>query len=251
MSNMSPLLRLLGRGALAGALAGLLATAVSFLLGEPSINEAIALEEAAAHADGGEHAAEVFSRATQQFGLGVASVLTGAAVGLIFALVYAIRHREDPAADPWRRSLWLATAGFVGLSLIPFLRYPAQPPAVGDPATIDFRSQIYLGALLIGAAAVTGAWQLHRRLLERGAAPQLRQLAAVAVVLVGLAATFLLPGNPDPNEAPAELIWSFRVGSLAAIATVWFGLGAIFGLLSLRAAATAKRRDADHADAAV
>jgi hypothetical protein len=245
---MSPLLRLMGRGALAGALAGLLATAVAFIVGEPSVNEAIEREHAAG---GAGHAADVFTRATQQAGLGVASVLAGAAVGLIFGLVYAVRHRDDPANDPWGRALWLAAAGFAGLSLIPFLRYPPRPPAVGDPATIDLRTQAYFGAVLIGAAAVTAAWQLHRRLLERGATPPLRQLAALAVVLAGLAATFLLPGNPDPNDAPAELIWSFRIGSLAAIATVWFGLGAIFGLLSQRAAAVGHRRDADRARAAV
>lgn len=135
----SPLLRLMGRGAVAGAAAGLLSAAVSFSLGEPSVRRAVELEEAAAHAAGEADHAEVFSRATQQGAVFLVSMLTGLAIGILFAAVYALLHRHDPDADSWSRSLHLALAGLVGIALIPFLRYPANPPAVGDPATVDAR----------------------------------------------------------------------------------------------------------------
>ncbi len=227
---MSPLLRLIGRGAAAGAVAGALSVVVSFLLGEPYVSSAIALEQA-----GGGPGEEVFSRGTQLFGLVVVSLLIGVAIGILFGAVYAIVHRQDPDADPWRRAIRLAAAGFVGVSLIPFLRYPANPPAVGDPGTVDARTRLYLLAILVGLAAVTAAWQLHRALLARGAAEPLRQLAVVGIVLLGVAATFLLPGVDEPTAAPADLIWGFRVASLATLATLWFGLGAAFGLLGERA----------------
>ncbi len=228
---MSPLLRLIGRGAAAGAIAGALSTVLSLLLGEPFVQRAIALEEAA---DPG--GAEVFSRGTQLFGLAAVSILIGLSIGVLYGAVYALVYRKDPDADPWHRAIWLAAAGFVGVSLIPFLRYPANPPAVGDPGTVDARTRMYLVAVLIGIAAVTAAWQLHTRLADRGVAPPLRQLATVAVVLVGAGVTFLLPGNPDAIEVPAELIWGFRIASLATIATLWFVLGAAFGLIGERAA---------------
>ena len=232
---MNPLLRLLGRGAIAGAVAGLLSAVVSFLLGEPSVRRAIEWEEAAARAAGDAEHAEVFSRATQQGALFLVSMLTGLALGILFALVYALRHPRDPDADSWRRAILLAVAGLVGIALIPFLRYPANPPAVGDPATVDARTTAYLASILIGVVAVTAAAQLHRQLANRGVRPPLRQLAALGVVLVGLAATWLLPGSTDVSEAPADLIWNFRLASIAALLVLWLGLGAVFGLLGERA----------------
>ncbi len=233
--TMSPLLRLLGRGAVAGAIAGLLSAVVSFLLGEPSVRRAIELEEAAAHAAGDAEHAEVFSRTTQQGALFLVSMLTGLALGILFALVYALRQQRDPDADAWRRSLLLAVAGLVGIALIPFLRYPANPPAVGDPATVDARTTAHLASILIGLVAVTAAVQLHRRLTEGGVRPPLRQLATLGVVVVGLAATWLLPDSTDVIEVPADLIWNFRLASIATLLVLWLGLGAIFGLLSERA----------------
>jgi predicted cobalt transporter CbtA len=239
---MSPLLRLIGRGALAGAIGGALAVLPSLLLGEPFVNQAIAIEEAAAAAEPA--AAEVFSRGTQLFGLIVVSVLIGVAIGILYGVVYALVHRADPEAEPWARALQLAVAGFVGVSLIPFLRYPANPPAVGDPGTVDVRTRLYLAAILIGLATVAAAWQVHRRLVDRGVSVPVRQLAVVLVVLLGLGATFLLPGDGGEITVPAELIWGFRMASLATVATMWFGLGAAFGLIGERAATRARNREA-------
>ena len=232
--TMSPLLRLVGRGAVAGAIAGLLSAVVSFLLGEPSVRRAIELEEAAAYAAGQAEHAEVFSRTTQQGALFLVSMLTGLTLGILFALVYTLWQQRDPDADSWRRAILLAVAGLVGIALIPFLRYPANPPAVGDPATVDARTTAYLASILIGVVAVTAAAQLHRQLADRGVRPPLRQLAALGVVLVGLAATWLLPGSTDVSEAPADLIWNFRLASIAALLVLWLGLGAVFGLLGER-----------------
>ncbi len=232
---MSPLLRLLGRGAVAGVLAGLLSAVVSFLLGEPLVRRAIALEEAAAHGAGDVEHAEVFSRATQQGALFLVSMLTGLALGVLFALVYALWQQRDPDGDSWRRAIQLAVAGLVGIALIPFLRYPANPPAVGDPASVDNRTAAYLGSVLIGVVAVTAAVRVHRWLTERGVRPPPRQLASLGLVLMGLAATWLLPDNIDVSEVPADLIWNFRLASIATLVVLWLGLGAIFGLLGERA----------------
>jgi hypothetical protein len=232
---VTSLLPLIGRGALAGALAGAISGAVSFALAEPSIDRAVALEAARDEA-AGEHAMEVFTRPTQHIGLVVAAVVTGLAIGVIFAVVYAWLHRRDPDHGSWYRSLGLAGAGFVAVTLLPFLRYPANPPGTGDPSTLDARTRAWLLAIIIGLATLAAAVQAYTWLTRRGVGVPARQLAAVGVVVAGLAVLWLLPDNHDPVDVPANLMWTFRLWSLAASAMLWGGLGIGFGLAGERAA---------------
>jgi hypothetical protein len=64
--------------------------------------------------------------------------------------------------------------GFVSLFLVPFLKYPANPPSVGDPGTVTRRTMLYL--LLVGWSVVGmwAAWRLHRELVTRGVADYVR-----------------------------------------------------------------------------
>lgn len=252
---MTSLLPMVGRGALAGTVAGLAAGVTSYVLVEPVIRKAIEAEEArssaatAGHAE--EHAEEIVSRAGQEGGLLLAFVITGLAIGILFAVAYAMLHRGDLElrgdADPWRRSLLLAGGGFLGAVLLPFLRYPANPPGVGDPATIGTRTWTWVAAIVIGIAVVAAAVQVARWLSERGAAVPVRQLAAAATVVAGLALLWVLPANNDeiPGDV-AGLLWDFRVRSLAASAVLWGVLGAAFGLAGQWAA----RRSAEGSEPA-
>src|SRR5439155_2734738 len=132
-------------GALAGAAAGLGLAMFLWLVGEPAIQDAIRLEHtraaaAAATAEATGTAAsqhtEMFSRGVQQIGGGAGALVYGISMGLVFAVVLvAVRHRLM-ARDDWRRAVQLAAAGFVTIFLVPFCKYPANPPAVGDPDTI-------------------------------------------------------------------------------------------------------------------
>ena len=104
-------LQLLVRGLLAGLIAGLLAGAVAFTIGEPHIDSAIAIEEAAGageHSHGEEAAAghshdeeeALVSRDGQRAGLFLATGLAGLALGAIFAAVlhYARRFTALPGS---------------------------------------------------------------------------------------------------------------------------------------------------------
>jgi len=123
--------RLLIRGMLVGAAAGLLAFGFGWLFGEGAIDAAIAFESA--HAIPGVAAPEPVSRAVQStLGLGVAVVVYGAALGGIFALLFALVHGRVIRAGARATSATLAAVGFVTVFLVPFLKYPANPPAVGD-----------------------------------------------------------------------------------------------------------------------
>lgn len=216
---------LLARGALAGALAGLLTSVAAYFLLEPVLDAAIALEGAG---DG------PVSRETQKvLGMPSGFVVVGVALGLLFALAYAVVPSKD---DAWRRSLGLALGGFLALAAAPALRYPGNPPGVGDPETLTGRTSSYLLAVALGVAVVSAAYAGLRALEARGVRPSLRQPAVVAGALVAIAIGFaLLPSSGDPVDVPAMLVWDFRVRSLGVLALLWALLGTLFGLLAERA----------------
>ena len=222
--------RLLKEGVLAGMAGGGALALVLRLIGEGPIGRAVALE-----GGGGD---EMFSRGAQQLGGMAAAVLYGAALGAVFTVVYAaVRHRLQ-AADDWRATVALAAAGFVSVFLLPFLKYPANPPAVGDPDTIGRRTALYLVAVAWSLVATWGGWRAWRALVSRGV-PVHRAVPATLAVWVALAAAGLvaLPSNPDPVSAPAGLVWQFRVATMAGAATFWSVMGMVFGWLRVRGAA--------------
>jgi predicted cobalt transporter CbtA len=236
----------LRRGIAAGLLAGLLAGLFAFIFGEPTVDGAIQLEEAAAadHDHGGDEAAghshedeeEVFSRSTQKVGLFFATGFSGMFVGGLFGMAYAYFGGRLASGSEWIRSLSLAGALFVGAFLIPFLKYPANPPTVGDPATIGSRTTAYFALVALSLLVVLGAWYAARTLRERGVAAPVRQLAVGLGIAVAVGVLFLiLPAGPDPGEFPAGLLWDFRLSSLGTQLVLWAGIGVIFGLLCERA----------------
>lgn len=221
----------LRRGALAGLLAGLLTAAYGFLLAEPLMDRAVDLEAARAAAAGGT-STEVFSRTTQHFGFLGAAIVVGIALGVLYGVV----ARLLPAAqDPWRRALQLGGAGFFAVSFVPFVRYPGNPPGVGDSGTIDTRTSLFEVAIVIGLVGVCFAALIVRSLRERGRRASTVQLAVTGVLLATIALTFVLPGNTDPIDVPVTLVWEFRLLSISALALLWGSLAVAYGLLAQRA----------------
>lgn len=221
----------LRRGMAAGLLAGLLAGLFAFFVGEPYVDGAIRLEEAAG--GGGE---EVFGRATQKAGLFLATGLFGVTVGGIFGLVYAYFRGRLASERDWYRSLSLAGALFTGVFLIPFAKYPANPPTVGDPATIGERTVSYFALVALSVLVILAAWVAARWLRGRGFGAPARQTAVGLGVLTAVTVLFaLLPPAPDPGGFPSGMLWGFRLSSLGTQAVFWAGLGAVFGILCERA----------------
>jgi len=209
-----------------GVLAGLVAATFASIAGEPAIDDAIAIEEAnaaahpAAEEDHGEEEASVSRSDQRGVGLFGAYALTGAAFGGLLALTTHGLRRGRP--DVARR---VVTAGLIlagGLTVAPWIKYPPNPPAVGDPDTLVERQWLYVGiiciAVLVGLAAVT----LSQRLRSRGW-PEHRRVAAVAatVAVIMLVAFTLMPGAPDEVPVGATLVWRFRLASLGSNLTLW------------------------------
>ncbi len=226
--------RYLRRGMVAGLLAGLLAGLFAYFSGESAVDGAIRIEEMAA--GGGGHEEELVSRSAQKVGLFFATGIFGVTVGGIFGIAFAYFRGQMASENDWNRSLLFASALFVGAFLIPFLKYPANPPTVGDPATIGARTASYLALVLLSLLVVLAAWYAARAFRRRGTGVAVRQLAVGAGFLAAVGVLFLaLADAPDPGGFPSGLLWSFRISSLGTQLVFWSGLGAIFGLLCERA----------------
>ncbi len=244
--------RLIGRGVLAGALGAVLAFAFARLCAEPVIGRAIAFEDGRTDAENAhgvhEHGAELFSRGVQSnAGLGFGVLIFGVAMGALFGVLFCVIAARATNVGAHALSLTLAAAAFVAVCLVPFVKYPPNPPAVGQADTIGARTGWYLVLLLAsvvlaiaavwlapGLTARYGAW--HGRLLAAGA-----YVAAVAVVMVLLPNVDETPG-PLRDAAgaisypgfPAEVLYEFRLLSLATQLVLWVTIGVAFATLAGR-----------------
>jgi predicted cobalt transporter CbtA len=241
-----------------GLFAGLVAAGFAFVAGEPSIDAAIAIEEANAAADPSRPASEPLEEAAaaevsriDQRGVGLfgAYALTGAAFGALLALTAHGLRRGRP--DATRRVLLAGVILAGAFTVAPWFKYPPNPPAVGDPATLGKRQLLYVAMICIAALVGVGATILSRRLRMAGWADH-RRIAAIAtsVAVVMLVAFAALPPAPDPVLVPATLVWRFRVASLGASLTLWTLLTLGVGWVAAEAGRRTGTEAADHQPAA-
>lgn len=224
-----------GRGALAGLVSGVFGAVFLWLVTEKQIRAALVVEAAGSSAAGGHD--EMFSRTTQVLGGMLATVLYGLFIGVIFGIVCAIIWARLPVLSTFTRSMRLAALGFAGWVLIPALKYPANPPSVGDPATVGQRTSSFLALLAASVFLLFAAWSLWRKLTERGVDGARRFSIVVGgySFVIGLFYA-VLPGSGDNSSAiPADLLWHFRLDSIGGQLLVWITMGTAFGWLATRA----------------
>ncbi|MGW4031197.1 CbtA family protein [Streptomyces sp. NPDC004838] len=227
---------LLVRGMLAGLVAGVFALAVAYFLGEGPVDAAIAFEEAGSHAHGGEAGEELVSRAMQSTaGLATGVLIFGVAIGGIAALAYCVALGRIGRFGPRATAALVALGALLTVYVVPYLKYPPNPPAVGDPDTIGKRTALYflmiVLTVLLAVAAVIAGKRLAPRLGNWNAT-----VAAGAgfVVAVGVAFAFLPSFDEVPKGFPASVVWEFRLATLAIQVTLWTVFGLVFGHLAER-----------------
>lgn len=222
---------------LAGLLAGATAAGFHSLLIEPVIDRAIELEERMSRARGEAPKEPVVDRPTQRVGLVVGLFLYGATWGLLFGVTSHLTQAWLPPA--WmaaKRGFLLAALAGWSVAVFPFLKYPANPPGVGDPETIGYRQGLYFGFIGLSIAGTVLAVALHRLLTLRArvaSKERVHWLLALAIYAIYSAAVYAaMPPNPDPVRMPGQLVWTFRAISLAGLVLFWVVLGGAFGWLS-------------------
>jgi hypothetical protein len=227
---------LLARGLLAGLLAAIAAFGVARIWGEPQVDKAIAFEAKAAAARGEPAEKDLVSRDVQStIGLGTGLIGAGLALGGLMGLLFAFATGRIPGLGIRGTSLVVALLAFVVLYLVPFLKYPANPPAIGNPDTISRRTILYvsmvaLSVLIAVVAANIGPMLCRRFGLWNGS------IVTGGIVVVLLAIAFsAMPGVQEvPAAFPAVVLFRFRLASLAIQLVMWTTLGLVYGVLAER-----------------
>lgn len=223
-------------GLLAGLCGGLLATGFSEVAGEPAVNQAIAFESAQAKAAGETEEPEIVTRGVQRsIGLVTAASVYGISMGGLFALAFAFAYGRVGRATPRRTALWLAAGAFVVVFLVPFLKYPANPPSVGDPDTIGRRTELYLAMIVCSLLAAVAALRVRAWLAARRDPGTATVVAGLSYLAVVVAAGLILPGIHEvPKNFPATTLWRFREASIGMQAVLWATIAVVFAAAAQR-----------------
>jgi len=273
--------KLILRGVLVGALAGLLAFVFARVFAESLISRAVAYEsgrdaaqvalDKAAGLPTAPNSPEIFSRGIQaNIGIGTGMILFGAAMGTLVAVAYSICLGRTGKISPRSLALLVSLGGFLAFYVIPFLKYPANPPSIGHPDTIKERTGLYLVMLVAGVALLPLAVVLGQRLASRfGNWNSSIMCVGALVVVIGTLMALLPPlgmlasnvaqygshatETPLPLTAangsivypgfPADDLWQFRLYSLLAQAILWAGIGLGFGPLAEKVLTPAGQRN--------
>ena len=154
--------------------------------------------------------------------------ILGISLGALFGVVFAFARDSIPGSNNKKKALILATVMLLVIYIVPALKYPANPPAVGDPETIYNRETLYIAILTISGFSALGLAFLYRKLGNN----QVKNIV-VPVIYVGIIATafMVLPPNPDQISAPMDLVTSFRIVTGFTMSVFWGLLGLILGAL--------------------
>jgi Probable cobalt transporter subunit (CbtA) len=242
--------RLIARGLLAGVAGAVLAFLFARLLAEPVIGRAIEYEDGrsdVAEAHGvHEHGVDLFSRGVQaNAGLGFGVLIFGVAMGALFAVLFCVVYGRVGDVGPRALSALLAEGAFIAVYLVPFVKYPPNPPAVGQADTIGARTGWYLVMVLTSVVLAVAAVWLAGWLTTRLGAWNARLLGAGAYVAVIAAVMALLPTvdeTPGPMrdatgaiiypDFPADVLYEFRLLSLGTQLVLWVTIGLVFATLA-------------------
>jgi predicted cobalt transporter CbtA len=221
--------RIIARGLLAGAIGGVLAFLFARTLVEPVITRALAYEEA--HEHGHDHGVELFTRGVQgNIGMGFGVLAFSVAMGALFAVVYCVLYGRVGNLSPRSLSVLLAGGMFLSLYLIPFLKYPASPPAVGLEETIRQRTLLYLLIVVLSAALLVAAVYLGHRLVAQFGQWSATLIGAGAYVVAIAVVMLLLPTiDETPGDFSADVLYEFRLYSLGTQFVLWAMIGLVFG----------------------
>jgi predicted cobalt transporter CbtA len=219
---------------LSGAIAGTILGAINQVLVEPYIDRAISIETQNVIKEGQVvDSVELQNyRLWQKGGEIAAGTILGMSLGALYGIVFVYsRSLLLPHSNSnIRKALILAGIMWFVLFLVPALKYPANPPAVGDPETIYYRESLFIGILAISGFSALGLALIYRKL---GSVASINKNRIIVIPLIYSAiivgAFFIFPPNPDEITVPMELVQGFRIASAFTMSIFWGLLGLILG----------------------
>ena len=214
-----------------GALAGLIHGSVNFAIVEPYLDQAIGIENRNLFESGEEEDTPEFwveyegYRMWQKSGQILAGVMLGISMGSLFGIVFALSKNSLPGNHVVKKSVLLAGIMWFTLFIIPLLKYPANPPTVGDSETIVLRAILYLSFI-----AISGIGALVFYFLSKKFKNKKKVIFLVGYGLFISVVFFIMPENPDEINAPMDLVNEFRLMSMLGVSSFWISIGIILGL---------------------
>ncbi len=215
---------------LSGCAAGTIHGLVNLAIVEPYLDTAIGIENQNMFASGeaddtSEFWVEYYSyRAWQKGGQILAGSILGTSIGALFGIVFAYSKNTLPGRHLIKKALVLAIIMWATLYIIPFAKYPANPPTVGDPETIILRQTLYLSFIAISGLSAIGFYQIYKKLNKKF-------LAFVGYAVFISAVFVMMPANPDSITAPEDLVSGFRATSVIGVSVFWLAVSLILGVL--------------------
>lgn len=215
---------------LSGVIAGVILAGVNYFVAEPFIDQAIGIEVDNSIASGEVVDFDELSsyRVWQKEGTFAAGAFLGLTYGAILGIVYVISRKYLPSSDDRKKALILAAIMCLSLYIVPFIKYPANPPAVGDPETIGLRDSLYTSYQLASGLIALGVSILVYKLRKISYIKYV-----IPIIYLGLVAFIyaVFPANPDEITAPMDLVNAFRAVTFGTMVMFYLVLGAIFGIM--------------------
>lgn len=216
---------------ISGGLAGLVHGTINFAIVEPYLDQAIGLENESLFASGeAEDTLEFWAeyesyRIWQKSGQVLAGVILGLAMGSLFGIVFALSRNSLPGKNIVTKAVFLSGLMWFTLYLIPFLKYPANPPTVGEADTVVLRMILYVSFIIISGIGVIVFYKLFTKLNKNK-----KYFALIGYAGLMSIAFIMMPDNPDEITAPMNLVNEFRFVSVLGVTSFWGSVGIILGL---------------------
>ena len=216
---------------ISGGFAGTIHGLANLVIVEPYLDVAIGIENQHLFASGEEKDTPEFKaefdsyRYWQKGGQVLAGAILGMSTGALFGIVYVYSRNSLPRGHDLKKTFTLAAIMWLTIYFIPFLKYPANPPTVGDPETVVLRSILYLTFIAISGLGAVGFYQIYKKLQSR------KKIVAFVgyAMFIGIAFV-MMPANPDEITAPMDLVNQFRTTSVIAVSIFWVSLATILGV---------------------
>jgi len=214
-----------------GGMAGFVHGTVNFAIVEPYLDQAIGIENQSLFASGeAEDTLEFWAeyesyRTWQKSGQVLAGVILGVAMGSLFGIVYALSRNSLPGKTDVTKAMILSLIMWITIYLIPFLKYPANPPTVGDGDTVILRAVLYVSFIAISGISALLFYKISKKFQNNK-----KYLGILGYGIFISVVFFAMPENPDNITAPMNLVTEFRFMSILGVTSFWGSIGIILGL---------------------
>ena len=204
---------------LSGCFAGTIYGTLNLIIVEPYLDDAINIENqnlfsSGEEIDGPQFWVEYYEyRSWQKGGQILAGAILGTSIGSLFGIVYALSKKSLPSRNNIGKTLILAGLMWFTLFVIPFLKYPANPPTVGDGETVVLRGILYLTLIAISGFLAIGFYQIFKRLKAKN-----RILPIIGYGVLISIVFFVMPEN------------GFRIVAFLTGTVFWFTLALFLGV---------------------